>query len=155
MKTVRKQSASRKGPGQKLGLTTRDWLIIASELIMFFIILAVIWLDEFIDLPYVFFGAPPTPYRIEEYLLESSLILAFGLCVIVTTFILLRKYRRLEHFLKVCAWCRKVWVDGTWVNFEDYALRRYSQHASHGICEECLAGLKEARTRDPIFPHRN
>jgi len=155
MKTARKQSADRKGGhGQKLGLMTRDWLIIASELAMFLIILAVIWLDEFIDLPYLFLGAPPTPYRIEEYLLESSLILAFGMCVIVTTFILLRKYRRLEHFLKVCAWCRKVWVDGTWVNFEDYALNRYSQKSSHGICEECRAKLRiEKRKTDHILPN--
>jgi hypothetical protein len=142
MKPVGKQAARAKGHDQKFGLMTRDWLIIASELVMFSTILAVIWLDEYIDLPALFLGAPPVPYRMEEYLLESSLILISGLFVMVITFLLLRRYRRLEHFLKVCAWCKKVWINGTWVNFEDYALSRYSQKSSHGICDECRAGMR-------------
>jgi hypothetical protein len=132
-----------------------NWLIISGEVILFSIVLVVIWLDEFIDLPYLFLGAPPTPYRVQEYLLETSLILVIAIFVITTTMIILRRLERLEHFMKVCAWCKKIWVDDKWVDFEDYALSRHSLKASHGICDECKAGLKMIRkeNNDDKPPH--
>jgi hypothetical protein len=123
-------------------LKGNDLLIILAEILLFSIIIPIMWLDEYIDLR-PFFPGVSLSDRSQEYIIETSLILIIAVAVIATTLFVLRKIRRIEHFLRVCAWCRKVWVDGKWVSFEDYALRQHSLRSSHGICEECLMGLKE------------
>ena len=122
-------------------LKTKDWLLIAGETGLFFIVTIVLWLDEFVDLPYLLLGSPQTPYRPQEYIMETVSILVVAIVVITITLFLLQKSRRLERFLRVCAWCRKIWVDDEWVSFEEYALKRHSLKSSHGICEECVARL--------------
>jgi hypothetical protein len=124
-------------------LKARDWALIAGETGLFFIVTVVLWLDEFVDLPYLLLGSPATPYRPQEYIIETVSILVVAVVVITITLILLTRSRRLERFLRVCAWCRKVWVDDEWVSFEEYALKRHSLKSSHGICEECVARLEK------------
>jgi hypothetical protein len=124
-------------------LITRDWALIAGEAGLFFIVTIVLWLDEVVDLPYLLLGAPPTPYRPQEYILETVSMLVVAIVVITITMILLRRSRRLERFLRVCAWCRKVWVNDEWVRFEEYALIKHSLKSSHGICEECVTKLEK------------
>jgi hypothetical protein len=124
-------------------LRKRDWGIIAGEAGLFFIILIVLYLDEYVDLPYHMLGAPQTTYRPQEYVLESLSVLVVAIVLIMVTFIILRRIARLERFLRVCAWCRKVWVNDKWVSFEEYTLKRHSLKSSHGICEECVARLEK------------
>ena len=124
-------------------LTARDWALVAGEASLFLIVAIVLCLDEFVDLPYLLLGAPETPYRPQEYIIETVSILIVAIVVITITLIILKRSRRLERFLRVCAWCRKVWVDDEWVSFEEYALKRHSLKSSHGICEECVARLEK------------
>jgi hypothetical protein len=124
-------------------LKTSDWMLIAGETGLFFIVTIVLWLDEFVDLPYRLLGAPLTPYRPQEYILETVSILIIAIITITITFISLLRARRIERFLRVCAWCRKVWVDDEWVSFEEYTLKRHSLKSSHGICEECVTKLEK------------
>jgi hypothetical protein len=124
-------------------LIAKDWALVAGEAVLFLIITLVLWLDEFVDLPYLLIGAPETPYRPQEYIIETVSILIVAIVVITITLLILRRTRRLERFLRVCAWCRKVWVDDEWVSFEEYALKRHSLKSSHGICEECVASLEK------------
>ena len=119
----------------KLGIKTK--LILAVETGMFCLILITIWLDEFLDLPKLLLGAPATPYRIEEYLLETILITIVAVIVLVITFMTLQKIERLDSYLRVCAWCKSVWLDGKWVKFEQYMESQHALQATHGICEKC------------------
>jgi len=124
-------------------LRKRDWGVIAGEAGLFFIVLIVLYLDEYVDLPYHMLGAAQTPYRPQEYVLESLSVLVVAIIVIMVTYIILRRTARLERFLRVCAWCRKVWVNEKWVSFEEYALKRHSLKSSHGICDECVDRLEK------------
>ena len=126
-------------------LKTKDWMVIAGEAGLFFIVTIVIWLDEFVDVPYHFLGATPKPYRPQEYIVEAVSVLIVALVVIPTTLLILRRLRRVERFLRVCAWCRKIWVDDEWVSFEEYALRTHSLKSNHGICEECVTRLEKKK----------
>jgi hypothetical protein len=126
-------------------LSKRNWVIIAIEAGLFFIFLTVIWLDAFFDLPYILFGMPPSPHRLHEYLFLSGLILFVAIAVLVITIIILERVQRLEECLRVCAWCRKVWMDGKWVSFEEYMLDKNFLRSSHGICEECVYKLEKKR----------
>ncbi|MGD0211471.1 MAG: hypothetical protein ABSC14_10885 [Desulfomonilia bacterium] len=126
-----------------MNLRKRDWGVIAGEAGLFFIVLIVLYLDEYVDLPYHMLGAAQTPYRPQEYVLESLSVLVVAIIVIMVTYIILRRTARLERFLRVCAWCRKVWVNEKWVSFEEYALKRHSLKSSHGICDECVDRLEK------------
>jgi phosphoenolpyruvate-protein phosphotransferase len=77
-------------------LKPKDLLLIGGEAGLFFIVTIVLWLDEFVDLPSHFLGAPPTPYRPQEYILETVSILVVALVVITITFISQQRARRLQ-----------------------------------------------------------
>jgi hypothetical protein len=124
----------------------RNILIVAAEGLMFLAI-SVIWLDEFVDLPYRFLGSPPTPFRLAEYIFETATCTFVGLIIIVGTVFLLRKNEKIERFIRVCAWCRKINLDDQWVPMENFLEQKYTLKSSHGICLECLEKAK-AETLD-------
>lgn len=111
--------------------------VLAIELIGFFAVLAIIWLDEYVDVPFRYFGAAKTPPRPEEYWFETLSVLVVGAAVFSATLVILRRLRYLEKFILVCAWCRKVLVDGVWLTFEDYMKAEHDVEPSHGICPTC------------------
>ena len=128
-----------------LKLQPKDWLIILGEVAFFLIMLPLMWLDEIIDLNALLPWMPPLSPKLQEYVIETSVILIIATAAITATVIVLRRIRRIERFLRVCAWCRKVWFDGKWVMFEDYALSKHSLRSSHGICDECMTGFEKKR----------
>jgi hypothetical protein len=117
---------------------SRTSLVVAAEIFVFAALLAVIWLDEFVDMPHLLFGDPPTPYRFAEFATETLACVVVGIATIVGTILLLRRLDRAEQFLKVCASCRKVALDDRWVVFEEYLAKEHALRASHGICPECF-----------------
>lgn len=119
----------------------QGFFIVAAEVAAFTVVLLVVWLDEFIDFPHLYLGAPATPYRIEEYLFETGTMLLAAAVVIGFTLWMLRRIRRLETFFRVCAWCRKVWIGDRWVRFEEYMAHTYSMSPTHGICTDCAKSV--------------
>jgi hypothetical protein len=59
--------------------------------------------------------------------------------VMASTFWLFREIRRLESFVMVCAWCKKVRYEGQWILFEQFLKEQHGADASHGMCTECYA----------------
>jgi hypothetical protein len=37
----------------------------------------------------------------------------------------------------MCAWCRKIRIDGRWISIEDFLDKKIKIQTSHGICEVC------------------
>ena len=50
---------------------TYEKVILTIELIGFCIFLSVLWLDEYLDVPFRFFGALKTPLRPQEFWFEA------------------------------------------------------------------------------------
>ena len=129
--------------------------IIWMEIGMFGLVLTTLWLDEFIDLPYRVFNAPPTPYRIEEYIIETSSVLIVGIIVIALTWVLMKRLERIEEFVRVCSWCKRVFLDGSWVEFAVYLRQKQDLDSTHGICESCAQvvlaemAVKREKGREP------
>lgn len=111
--------------------------VLGIELSMFLIILLMIWLDEYFDLPNILFAAPPRTYRFEEFIIEAALVGSGTFVVMAMTLIGLRRIERLENYLRVCAWCKSVWAEGKWMSFEKYLESAYRLRSTHGICEKC------------------
>ncbi|MEO7167555.1 MAG: hypothetical protein ABI787_06365 [Spartobacteria bacterium] len=127
---------------------TYEKVILGLELFGFGAILFVFWLDEFVDVPFRYFGAPQTPPRPQEFWFEALILLLVGTAVVAATLWVFRRLRLLEGFVQVCAWCRKVEVGGDWVTFEQYLKRTHDVHSTHGICPTC----RVEATKRPATP---
>lgn len=126
-------------------------VILGLELFGFGAVIFVLWLDEYIDVPFRFFGALPTPARPQEFWFEAVIVLLVATAVVAATLWVFRRLRFLEGFIQVCAWCRKVEVDGDWIAFEQYLKRAHDVHSTHGICPTCrAAATAPRRSPEPV-----
>jgi hypothetical protein len=120
-------------------------LIVFGETLGFALALLVVWMDEVADLPHLLFRTPRVSPRIEEALLESAFVLLVCAGVVASTIWLFRRIRRLESFIEMCAWCRRIKVDGRWISFESYLSEKNNLITTHGLCEQCAKEeLKES-----------
>jgi hypothetical protein len=113
--------------------------ILSLELLGFGVVLLIIWLDEFVDVPFLYFGARKTPPRPQEYWFETMAVLLLAIAIVSATLWVFRRLRSMEHLIQVCAWCRKVNVGDEWVSFEQYMKRQHDVRSTHGICSACRA----------------
>ena len=114
---------------------------LALEAAGFALIVAIIWLDELLDLPRLLFGAAPTPLRVGEGVLESVLTLAVGSMIVGITYRAFRRIEYLESLVVMCAWCRRVRAGEEWLSVEDFLEQQHHSHTTHGICGNCADGL--------------
>ena len=95
-----------------------------------------VWAKEVLDLPRLFFGAPPSEM---DWLGASVLtigVLACGVIVVAHTYI--QQKRIISGFISVCSYCRKVHVEkATWQQMEEYLENRTLAEFTHGICPTC------------------
>jgi hypothetical protein len=118
------------------------WLIVA-EAAAFALSMAVIWLDEWLDMPHLLLGDPVSPARFHEAAVESACIGVSGIVAVGASLALMRRLRQSENYVAMCAWCRKVRVDDRWMPFEDFLLHQNDLRTSHSICEQCAADVKK------------
>ena len=108
----------------------------------FVLVVALSWVDEFLNLPGILFGGAKTPdWR--ECLMETIIAVAVWLVVLALTQRLLGRLRYLEGFLKMCAWCRKVDQEGEWISVEAFFARKLDVKTTHGKCPECARKVLE------------
>lgn len=108
----------------------------------FLALAALVWVDEGLDLPHHAFGASKSAFRLEEALLESTVVLALGTGVVLWIRRTMRRVAYLESFVTLCAWCRRVHVGEEWLTLEQY-LQHHDRHPSHGVCPSCDTKLQE------------
>ena len=118
--------------------------VVTLEAFGFLLILAILLLDEWFDLPHHLLGAHPSFPRAEEYLIEGIAIFGLAVGVVVFSVRLLRRMRRLESYLLMCAWCRRIRIDGRWVVAEEYLRIMDDLKTSHGICPECAREIRQS-----------
>lgn len=51
----------------------------------------------------------------------------------------LERVHRLERLVRMCAWTKRLELDGEWLSIEDFLRRRFGLDVTHGISEEALA----------------
>src|SRR5262245_21606261 len=122
----------------------RPSAIVVYEVVGFAAIIALSWINEWLGLPSLIFGSHD-PGGWHESVLETTIILLVAIPVIVVTRRLIARLHYLEEFLRLCAWCRKLHMDGEWIPLEDYFQRRFDTQTTHGICPAC----REQQRRGP------
>ncbi|MGA1867921.1 MAG: hypothetical protein ACMUJM_05165 [bacterium] len=113
--------------------------IVLIESIGFLIVILFLWMDEIFDIPHILFGYESTPINVAESIYETIIVLSLGIVVIGITLYLFKKIRRLEGFLVVCAFCKKIRVRGKWIPIEIYIKEHSDAECSHSFCPECGA----------------
>jgi hypothetical protein len=106
------------------------------QLAGFSVLVIIIWLDELVDLPFRFLGAPMAPPSWQEALLESGIVIVLAALTLAATRRAMRRVVYLESFVVLCAWCRRVRLDDKWMSVEAY-LAVHQAETSHGVCEDC------------------
>lgn len=101
------------------------------------LMVAVVVFDHAFDVPCRIFGYAPCPTRWQEMAIEAGAILLFAAASLYGALRMVRTIRHLESLLVMCAWCRKVKVEGEWVSFERYLVETRDVATSHGICPAC------------------
>jgi hypothetical protein len=123
--------------------------IAVLEMIGFLTVLGIILADEIFDLPHLLLGATMSPARLEEYLIEGISVLCLAAGVLYFSHYAARKIGELEAFLVMCAWCRRVKINGRWVPIEEYLKIKDELRTTHGICHECANEMRQAMQRKP------
>ena len=113
------------------------------QMVGFLVILTIIVCDELFDFPHLFFGAEKTPVRMEEYLIEGVVVFCLAVIIIFFSLGALRRVKKLESYLIMCAWCRRVKVNESWIPIEEYLKLKDEMKTTHGICKECAKQMKE------------
>jgi hypothetical protein len=102
-------------------------------------LIVVFALDEYWDLPARSFGAFLKPIRPYEF----SIKVVAALCLFITVLGVLReailRIKQLSHMLTVCAWCRRVAVNGEWVSIDQFLQQRRHTTSSVGLCPDCYS----------------
>lgn len=116
--------------------------IIGYEIVGFAVMVLIIWLNELIDIPYLFLGAANTKVNWKESLFETACLLVLGGLVIHHTYRLFKRMKHLEGILPVCAACKKIRDEnGNWHPIEAFISDKSDARFSHGICPECAEKL--------------
>jgi len=115
--------------------------VITYEILIIACMIALIWLDEIIDIPCLLLGADPTPLNWRESVFESGIIAMIGIVITYYTK-LFRRLKYLEGILPLCASCKKIRDDkGHWRQIESFIQDRSDAEFSHSICPECAKAL--------------
>ena len=100
-------------------------------------IILISWADEIYDLPYLLYGAEPTPANYFEASMETGWALFVMFLVLASTQALLKQIRYLEGFLPVCSFCKKIRVGKEWVPIEHYLHEHSRVEMTHSLCAVC------------------
>lgn len=108
------------------------------EVAAFSLLILLSWADEIVGVPALLFGGPHQPdYR--EAILETIIIVAVAIPIVLRTRRVVARLFHLENFLRVCAWCQRVDHEGAWVPIAEFFQQRFDATTSHGICPGCFA----------------
>jgi hypothetical protein len=103
-------------------------------------VIVYLWLEEVLDLPHIL-GFQRTPVNWVESLMETVVIGLAGMSVLLWSNRLLQRIQYLEGFQTICAHCKRVRSNGSWLTIEQYLQRYSSLRLSHTICPECAKHL--------------
>jgi hypothetical protein len=96
-------------------------------------------LDSYWDLPARSFGAFLKPIRHYEFSIKVVAALFLFITVLGVLREAILRIQHLSHMLTMCAWCRRVAVNGDWISIDQFLQQRRNTTSSVGLCPDCYA----------------
>jgi hypothetical protein len=121
--------------------------VVTFQNIGFLTVIILCYVDDLLQLPSLIFSGHPFIIMYHRSTLEMLLFLAVWLLVASSTRRLLNRVRHLEHFMRVCAWCRRIDYKGQWMPLEDFLQEGFDTPTTHGICHDCLVKQQDSIRR--------
>ena len=120
-------------------MTSRQrWQLLSCEMVGFLLVVALIWLNELLDLPNVLFGAAATPVNVAESIIETVVVGLLAALTALTTWLMLRRIGYLEGLVSICCFCKKIRLGDEWIPLEQYVEHHSDAAFSHGCCPACF-----------------
>lgn len=107
-------------------------------------LIAIFALDEYWDLPARSFGIDLKPIRPSDFSLKVAAALLLFVLVLSVLRQTIHRINRLSHLLTLCAWCRRVSLNGEWVSIDAFLQQRRNTTSSIGLCPDCYAKQSKA-----------
>ena len=107
-------------------------------------LIAIFALDEYWDLPARSFGIDLKPIRPSDFSLKAAAALALFVLVLSVLRQAIHRITRLSHMLTMCAWCRRVSLNGEWISIDQFLQQRRNTSSSIGLCPDCYASRGKA-----------
>lgn len=107
--------------------------VLLYEAVAFAVLLVSIWVGSLLPI----LLRERTAMEWEDPILETAALVLVAIPTLVLSKRILDRLHYLEGFLRLCAWCHRVEVNGEWILVEEFLKRRLSTQTSHGICESC------------------
>ena len=116
-------------------------------------LIVVFALDDW-DLPARSYGAMLNPIRPYAFSIKVVAVL----CLFITVLGVLReailRIQRLSTMMTMCAWCRRVSLDGEWLSIDQFLQQRKNTTSSIGLCPDCYGKKGAPRsTADATVSH--
>ena len=121
--------------------------ILLYQNLAFLMIILLCFLDDLLRLPSLIFSDHAFSLVYRQSTLQMLLVLAVWLLVSNSTRRLVKTVERLQNFMRVCAWCRRIDYKGEWMPLEQFMEQGFDTPTTHGICPECLERQMKAIER--------
>jgi hypothetical protein len=127
------------------------------QLVAFAVLIGVIWMNEALDWPAVFFGLPARAPDWDRALILTAGVFAAVLIAVIPLYVQKRRVQR--ESITICSYCRRVQdEEKSWAHVEEFFTGHAFTTVSHGVCPECSAkvmhdyrsGRKDAGARETI-----
>ena len=102
-------------------------------------LIAIFALDDYWDLPARSFGSFMKPIRPYEFSIKVVAALALFILVLGVLRQAIHRIYRLSHLLTMCAWCRRVSLNGEWISVDQFLKQRSNTTSSVGLCPDCYS----------------
>ena len=124
-------------------------LSLGLQALGFLVLIVISWLDEILDLPARLFHARPTPFRPEEALFESLLLVIVAAASLGLTSRLLRRLIHAQSFLPLCPACQRVRRGERWTSLSDFLQEEHADFLGYGLCPSC-SDLSSSELREAV-----
>ncbi len=111
--------------------------LVIGQVVVFFFLIAMIWMDEILDIPARLGISPASPVNMAESFLESCFVVLAAAVSMAVTLSLLSRLRRLEGVVPACAYCRKIKTPDGWLPLEKFLQRFSEAQLSRSLCPDC------------------
>ncbi|MBI5576306.1 MAG: hypothetical protein HY896_08075 [Deltaproteobacteria bacterium] len=127
--------------------------ILVYEALGFLAILAMVLMDEIYEMPKRLFAKYTSQPEMWEGSFEVITVILVAVVILLATNRLVLRLFRLEGFLKVCAWCRKIQYEGEWTSVEKIFSSGFDTQTTHGMCPDCFEKSKGSNPLRAVRRH--
>lgn len=109
----------------------------------FILLLCLIWVNEVMDLSYLFFGTKIMSLNMFRGCVLSAAVIIIAIVIVGHSYV--QQKRIIQGLLTVCSSCSKIQIDQEiWTEIEDYVIEHSLAAFSHGFCPDCYRKIESS-----------